>query len=97
MQGIRLDQGALQLKGAQKLFERSPLAGFVGVVGLLSQGDTERPGIDRDLGDKAVGPQGQLEVCPSCTGSTLSAAVWFAGKAPLRWQLTSKPQLYKAN
>lgn len=44
MQGIRLDQGALQLKGAQKLFERSPLAGFVGVVGLLSQGDTERPG-----------------------------------------------------
>jgi len=56
VQGIRLDQGALQLKGAQKLFERSPLAGFMGVIGLLGQGDTKRAGIHRDLGDKAVAP-----------------------------------------
>ena len=54
VQGIRLVQVPLKLKAAQKLFERSPLAGFVGVVGLLSQGDTERPGIDRDLSDKPV-------------------------------------------
>jgi hypothetical protein len=51
VQGIRLDQGALQLKGAQKLLEGGSLAGFVGVVGLLGQGDTKRAGIHRDLGD----------------------------------------------
>ena len=48
MQSIRLDQGAFQLQRAEQLLERGPLAGFVGVVGLLGQGDTEGPGIDRE-------------------------------------------------
>jgi len=56
VQSIRLDQGALQLQRAEQLLERGPLAGFVGVVGLLDQGDTEGPGIDRDLSDKPVAP-----------------------------------------
>lgn len=51
MQGIRPDQGALQLKGAQKLLEGGSLAGFVGVIGLLGQDDTKRAGIHRDLGE----------------------------------------------
>ena len=53
-QDNRLDQCSLQLKGSHDFFERITLAEFVGVVGLLSQGDTERPGIDRDLSDKSV-------------------------------------------
>ena len=56
---IRLDQGALKLKGTEQLLllrrslrlEGSSLAGFVCVIGLLGQGDAERPGIDGHLGD----------------------------------------------
>ena len=39
MESIRLDEGAIEIQGAQKLFQRCALAGFVGVVGLLSQRD----------------------------------------------------------
>lgn len=56
MQGIRLDQHAFQLQVAQQLFEGTPLTRFMGVVVLLGQGDDERPGIDRHLGDKPVIP-----------------------------------------
>ena len=54
MQGIRLDQHAFQLQGAQQLFEGSPFTGFAGVVGRLGQGDAESTGIDRDLGDEPM-------------------------------------------
>jgi hypothetical protein len=54
VQGIRLDQHAFQLQGAQQLFEGRTLTGFPGVRGRLGQGDAERPGIDRHLGDKPV-------------------------------------------
>ena len=54
MQGIRLDQNAFQLQGAQQLFEGGPFTGFAGVVDRLGQGDTKGPCLDRHLGDKPV-------------------------------------------
>jgi hypothetical protein len=52
----RLDQNTLEIQAGQQFLEGSPLAGFTGVVCLLSQGDTECTGIHRDLGDiDAVG------------------------------------------
>ena len=54
MQGIRLDEHSLKIQAAHQLLERSPFARFVGVVGLLGEGDAKGPGVDRDLGDKAV-------------------------------------------
>ena len=56
MERIGLDQLAFQVHRAEQLLERSLLAGFVGVVGLLGQGDTEGPGLNRDLSDKPVAP-----------------------------------------
>ena len=54
MQGIRLDQHAIEIQTAQQLLEGSPLAGFVGVIGLLGQGDAKGSGVDRDLGDESM-------------------------------------------
>jgi hypothetical protein len=54
VQRIRLDQNALEIQAGQQLLEGSPLARFTGFVGLLSQGDAECTGVDRDLGDKAM-------------------------------------------
>jgi len=51
---IRLDQDAFQIKAAQQLLERSPLTGFVSVVGLLGHDDAKGPGVHRDLGNKTV-------------------------------------------
>ena len=53
---IRLEQHALQIQVGQQRLESGPLSGFVGVVGLLSQGSAKSPGVDGELGDiDAVG------------------------------------------
>ena len=54
MQRIRLDQDTVEFHHAQKLLESGPLAGFMGVIALLRQCNTERPGVYRDLGNKAM-------------------------------------------
>jgi hypothetical protein len=54
VQGIRLDQYAIEIQAAEQLFQRRTLTGFVGVVGLLGQGDAKGPGIERDLSHKTV-------------------------------------------
>ena len=41
MERIRLDQHAVQIQAAEQLFQRRTLTGFVGVVGLLGEGDTK--------------------------------------------------------
>ena len=51
MQGVGLDQLAFQVHRAEQLFERCSLAGFMGVVAVLRQGDTQGTGVDGDLGD----------------------------------------------
>lgn len=78
MQGIRLDQHAIEIQAAQQFLEGCLFAGFVGVVGLVRQSDAERPGIQRDLGDKPM-----LWGCPDsvdrCQGSTdESVGVWMS-------------------
>ena len=54
MQCIRLDYYSLKLQTAQQLLEGGSLAGLVGVVSLLGQGDTKRAGIHRDLGNEPM-------------------------------------------
>jgi hypothetical protein len=39
---IRLDQHAIEIQAAEQLFQLSTLTGFMGVVGLLGQGDAKR-------------------------------------------------------
>jgi hypothetical protein len=51
---IRLDQDAIEIQTAEQLFQRRMLTGFVGVLGLLGQGDAKSSGVHRDLGHKTV-------------------------------------------
>ena len=52
----RLNQHTIEIQAAQQLLEGCALAGFPSVVSLLGQGDAERTGLHRDLGDiSAVG------------------------------------------
>ncbi len=48
---IRLDQHPIVIQAGQQLLESGTLTGFVGVVGLLSQGYAKSPGVHGDLGD----------------------------------------------
>jgi len=85
VQSIRLDQGALQLKGAEQDLEGGSLAGFVGVVGLLGKGNTKRAGMHRDLDDKEVTPSSvctadPLSVFPSqksCSKPSDPPGIWL--------------------
>jgi hypothetical protein len=62
MQRIRLDYYPLKLQTAQQILllrrslrlEGGSLAGLVGVVSLLGQGDSKRTGIHRDLGNEPM-------------------------------------------
>ena len=54
MQGIRLDQHAIKIQCGEKFLESGALAGFAGILGFLSQGNTQCPGINGDLGDKTM-------------------------------------------
>ena len=51
MERISLDELPFQVHRAEQLLECCPFAGFMGVVSLLRQGDTEGAGVDSNLGD----------------------------------------------
>ena len=51
MERISLAELPFQVHRAEQLLERCPFAGFMSVVSLLRQGDTEGTGVDGDLGD----------------------------------------------
>ena len=54
VQRIGLDQHTLQIEAAQQFLERSLLTGFMGVIGLLRQGNAQRAGVDGDLSNEPV-------------------------------------------
>jgi hypothetical protein len=71
MERIGLDQRALQIQRAQQLFESGPLAGFMGVVGLLGEGDAKSPGLDGDMGDEPMVPVCRLH-CRASQGLAIA-------------------------
>jgi len=97
MQCIRLDYYSLKLQTAQQLLllrrslrlEGGSLAGLVGVVSLLGQGDTKRPGIDRELGDKPVTAVLRLHR----RGSGLAVAHQLDQSLCIAWDLADHPDL----
>ena len=54
VQSVGLDQHAIEIQAAQQFLERCLLAGLMGVVRLLRQGNTESTGLDGDLSNELV-------------------------------------------
>jgi len=54
MERISLDELPFQVHRAEQLLECRPFAGFMGVVSLLRQGNTEGTGVDGDLSHEPV-------------------------------------------
>ncbi len=52
MQGIRLDEQALEIQLAQQLFEHSPLMVFPGGIAGLADRQTQRRRVERYLGNE---------------------------------------------
>ncbi len=90
MQGVGLDQFAFQVHRAEQLLECCSLAGFMGVVGLLGQRDTEGTGVDGDLSHEPV-----VAVCSLDCGALEGLAVTdqlIQSRCPA-WDLADHPGL----
>ena len=75
MQGIGLDQNAVELKVAEQGFEGSALVGFTRVKGGLGDRHAQFPGVDRHLGDK---PRSAVD------------AIGLRGRAPQGFAITDQ-------